>query len=129
MDGASGEVVFGTISSLEPEKLTSEWYDVMCPKKKEAVGKLKVTIYFSTMMESRVNDRDYAKEFCYNEHLEHMQTGDIIAYDAPGIIAGATKVVTDHPYSHVGMVVKIPNKWTEERELYVMEIGRNNGKY
>ena len=96
-------------------------------KKRGNIGMLKLSICYSTMLETRELDTQYNREFNYKPYLSKMNSGDLIAYDAPGIIGTSIKVVTDSPYSHVGLVLRIPNKWTEERELYVMEIGRNNG--
>lgn len=79
------------------------------------------------MLESKELDQTYAQKFCYKNFLSEMKSGDLIAYSGTGIISTTTKLKNDCEYSHLGLVVKLPNKWTQERELYVLEVGRNNG--
>jgi hypothetical protein len=38
-------------------------------------------------------------------------------------------VYTNSPFSHVGLVAKLPNKWTETEELYVVELTRNIDRF
>lgn len=113
---------------MKRETVITNWIDVTS-KKKGTIGKLHVGFYYSTMLESRELEQKYCHKFCYKQFQPQMKTGDLIAYSATGVIAAASKLLTNCEYSHLGMVLYIPNKWTQERELYVMEIGRNNGSY
>jgi len=120
----------GTVSCLTKEHIETRWHDVIFKKKKDSpqsIGKMRITVYYSTMLETKESDTQYENTFFYKEYLPKMKTGDIIAYNAPGIIAGTIKLVSNSDYSHVGMIVCLPNKWTEEEEHYILEIGRNNG--
>ncbi len=44
----------------------------------------------------------------YKEIRPKLETGDIVLFSGEGIVSNFIKVFTASPYSHVGMVVKIP---------------------
>jgi hypothetical protein len=51
---------------------------------------------------------------------------DLIAYSGIGALHSMTKLITNSPYSHVGMIFRLPNKWTRRDDLFVLEVARNN---
>jgi hypothetical protein len=51
---------------------------------------------------------------------------DLIAYSGIGALHSMTKLATNSPYSHVGMIFRLPNKWTRRDDLFVLEVARNN---
>lgn len=55
----------------------------------------------------------------YEEHVSKFKTGDLILYDAHGLLPSYVKLASNSPYSNVGMVIKLPNRWTRKPELYV----------
>lgn len=124
-----GEVVIGTLGPLKRETPVTAWLDVTAKKgANHTIGKIHVGYYYSTMLETRELDQKGYHKYCYKEFTENMKSGDLIAFSATGIIAAASKLKNDTEYSHLGLVVQLPNKWTQEKELYVLEVGRNNGK-
>ena len=63
--------------------------------------------------------------FSYEEYLFHFKTGDLIAYSETGILAACVKANSHSTFSRLGMIVELPNRWTNHFELYVMEVTRN----
>src|SRR5262245_868457 len=55
--------------------------------------------------------------YSYHEHLSRFKTGDLIVYSGTGILGAVSQLMTNSPYSHVGLVVQLPNKWTTEDDL------------
>lgn len=39
------------------------------------------------------------------------------------------KLCTNSPVSHLGIIFKLPNKYTEKEELYLLEITKNNDSF
>jgi phosphatidylinositol phospholipase C, delta len=64
----------------------------------------------------------------YSYYKNLFKTGDLILYDGMGALATLTKVESNAPFSHVGMIVRLTSRWTQETELYVIEVTRNNDK-
>jgi hypothetical protein len=54
-----------------------------------------------------------------------LKTGDLICYDGTGVLATITKLELDEPFTHVGMILRLPHRWTQQDELYVVESTRN----
>lgn len=54
-----------------------------------------------------------------------MKTGDLIAFDSVGFLHTLIKVTSNSPYSHLGIVVRLPNKYTKKEELYLVELTNN----
>lgn len=66
--------------------------------------------------------------YLYSYYKNLFKTGDLILYDGMGALATVTKVESNAPFSHVGIIVKLTSRWTQEPELYVVEVTRNNDK-
>eukprot|EP01087_Luapelamoeba_hula_P008534 TRINITY_DN2134_c0_g1_i4.p1 TRINITY_DN2134_c0_g1~~TRINITY_DN2134_c0_g1_i4.p1 ORF type:complete len:881 (-),score=144.54 TRINITY_DN2134_c0_g1_i4:21-2663(-) len=121
------------LGALEPENQTQGEYPLsifMKNKKafKELSGKLTVGTYYSKLVETRppgVGPHTYS----YQNYLSEMKTGDLIVYSGTGLLAALTQLATNAPYSHVGVIVKLPNKWTSEEELYVVELTKNHNGF
>jgi hypothetical protein len=48
-----------------------------------------------------------------------------LLYEGVGVLASITRLTSASPYSKVGVIFKIPNKWTSRDDLYVLELTRN----
>jgi hypothetical protein len=46
-----------------------------------------------------------------------------------GLLAAASQLITNSPYSHIGIALRLPNKWTQEEELYIVELTKNYNRY
>ena len=108
---------------MSKDRVIDGWHDVV--SKKGIVGRVHVSMVFSTSMETKEMEPAYGNDFNYKAVLPKMKAGDLIAFNAPGVIAAGVQLTTNSLFSHVGMVVELPNKYTEELELYLLEVGRN----
>jgi predicted Ser/Thr protein kinase len=71
-----------------------------------------------------------AKDIHFHAFYRHLfKTGDLITYNAVGILSSITKLVTNAPFSQVGLILNLPNKYTKKEELYVLEVTRNIDKF
>lgn len=61
----------------------------------------------------------------YPENNVTFKPGDVILYNLPGPLGSLIKVKNGTAWSHCGLVVGLPNKWTGEYQLYVLEYTRN----
>lgn len=86
-------------------------------------------MYYSTMTESRNTHEQIHNhhDFFYKAIRDNIKTGDLIGYSGTGLVAAVSKLHSYCEISHLGLVVALPNKWTNEEELYVMEVTRNSG--
>ena len=63
--------------------------------------------------------------YLYDRSLKQFHPGDIVLYSTPGPAAALLRVETEVQWSHCGIVVEMPNKWTNEPELHVFEFCSN----
>lgn len=54
-----------------------------------------------------------------------MKTGDLILYSGTNMIHSMTKIENGSFFSSAGLVVELPNKWTSQLELFVLEPSEN----
>lgn len=45
--------------------------------------------------------------------LTQLFVGDLILYEGIGITSNVTKLLHGSPYSNIGIVLQLPNKWTK----------------
>jgi hypothetical protein len=57
--------------------------------------------------------------------LQVMRPGDLLLYAGAGPVSVLSKLTRASQWSHCGLVVGVPNKWTGREELCVLEFGRN----
>jgi hypothetical protein len=109
------------------EQVIQTWYDlsVRPGKKKDKVsGKVLLRMFYSTSTESRP-ERGVEYRVDYEAYLSQFKTGDLLIYSGRGVLSAMTQLFTGYPFSRVGMVLKLENKWTHVPELYVVELTRN----
>ena len=56
---------------------------------------------------------------------ERFQTGDLLLFSCHGPLAVYTKLLCNIQFSSLGLIVVLPNKYTQKNEYYVLEITRN----
>eukprot|EP00013_Stygamoeba_regulata_P015325 CAMPEP_0177688800 /NCGR_PEP_ID=MMETSP0447-20121125/34840_1 /TAXON_ID=0 /ORGANISM="Stygamoeba regulata, Strain BSH-02190019" /LENGTH=621 /DNA_ID=CAMNT_0019199103 /DNA_START=34 /DNA_END=1896 /DNA_ORIENTATION=- len=130
---------FGTVTIDSPESFGSDQIvDKLYPLDAVPVGSkkphnnisgsLEVRMYYSNQPETRP-PRNLNPTFQFNldEHLPSMKSGDLILYSGIGLIPTLVKLDANPPafFSSVGIVLRLPNKWTEKEEVYVFEVTRN----
>lgn len=58
----------------------------------------------------------------YQKIRDQVKSGDLICYDAPGLLPSMTKIVTNSPYSRIGLVFEAPTKYSRHNDLFVFEV-------
>eukprot|EP00009_Paramoeba_aestuarina_P005838 CAMPEP_0201517446 /NCGR_PEP_ID=MMETSP0161_2-20130828/8547_1 /ASSEMBLY_ACC=CAM_ASM_000251 /TAXON_ID=180227 /ORGANISM="Neoparamoeba aestuarina, Strain SoJaBio B1-5/56/2" /LENGTH=544 /DNA_ID=CAMNT_0047914943 /DNA_START=116 /DNA_END=1747 /DNA_ORIENTATION=+ len=124
-----GALKFDTPTTIQEEKVIDQVYDLTQSKKgKEKSsrgGKIHLRFYFSRSAESRPPSAALEHSFYYDSVMNQFETGDLITFSDIGVLGALTKVCSNSVYSRVGMVVKLPNKWTGRIEPYLLEVTRN----
>jgi hypothetical protein len=123
---------------LVPEELIDRVIDLELPsnlksKHKEALdsrmGNVHLRMIYSCEHEVPLRPPpNSCSKFYYRNHYRNMQTGDLIVYSGVGSTDSIAKLLSGTRYSRVGMVVRLPNKWTGKEKLFVFEVTRNLGK-
>mmetsp|Transcript_28988 Transcript_28988/g.40098 ORF Transcript_28988/g.40098 Transcript_28988/m.40098 type:complete len:339 (-) Transcript_28988:7-1023(-) len=130
MDSKIGQLEFPGPSSLLEETVIDEEYQFKRnPKKKpiseQHAGKIHLRLYFSRIQEARLSSNPLDHNYYYESVMDQFKTGDVIVFNDVGLIGTLAKMYGNTPYSRVGMVVRLPNKWTERIEPYLLELTRN----
>jgi len=117
------------VQTIQPyDEPIDGWYSLVGrPGSKWAVkGSVHLRLYYSieTHKKSKTKGKEKMK-FLYEHYMDSFKTGDLIAYSGNGVVAAATKLITNSPFSHLGMIFRLPNKWTRKDELYVVEFTNN----
>ncbi|KAL6064799.1 rhodopsin [Balamuthia mandrillaris] len=114
----------------EEEEVVDLWLDLESRGKKEkAAGKIHVRYVYSTSPETRPVHEKGQQIFFYDDYIDRFKTGDLIAYSGIGFLHSINKLSSNSNYSHVGVVFRLPNKWTKREDLYILEISRNTDKF
>jgi hypothetical protein len=127
-----GQAILYQLQTLSPQdEVVERWVDLKprSGKKDQVSGKVHLRVYYSTVKETRSmmdkNQLETEDVFMYNYYKHLFKTGDLISFSGVGITASATKVVTNAPFSHTGVILRLPNRYTQEPELFVLESTRN----
>jgi hypothetical protein len=125
-------------TQLQPEELIDRVIDLELPsnlksKHKEQLdsrmGNVHLRMIYSREHEIPIRPApNQCSIFHYRNHYRNMQTGDLILYSGVGSTDSLCKLLSGTRYSRVGLVVRIPNKWTGREKLFVYEVTRNLGK-
>lgn len=117
------------LSDLDKERVYDMWCDLQprSEKSKSNVsGKVHIRTYISFMKESAPEGRtNQFHQFLYEPYFPQFKTGDLIVFGGVGLISTLIKLYTNSEYSSLGIVVSLPNKYTEKEELHVVEVTRN----
>jgi phosphatidylinositol phospholipase C delta len=126
-----GQASIAHLQTIQPhDEVIDKWVELKPRQGKKDIvsGKIHVRYLYSLTPESRAllknrHGEDDIHLYSYYRHL--FKTGDLISYSAPGILSSITKLVTNAPFSQVGLILKLPNKYTHQEELYLLEVTRN----
>jgi hypothetical protein len=58
-----------------------------------------------------------------------VKTGDLVVYQETGFLGLTMSLVTNSPYSRVGMILRLPDKYTGRERPYVVELTSNPSKF
>jgi len=95
-------------------------------KKENASGDIHVRLIVATRPDLlRSLSSPDSHHYYYAQYMSQFKTGDLIAYSDVGLVPSIVKLTTGTPFVHVGLIVSLPNKWTQESELYVVEVTSN----
>eukprot|EP01118_Nematostelium_gracile_P006429 TRINITY_DN206_c0_g1_i2.p1 TRINITY_DN206_c0_g1~~TRINITY_DN206_c0_g1_i2.p1 ORF type:complete len:261 (-),score=74.65 TRINITY_DN206_c0_g1_i2:19-801(-) len=61
-----------------------------------------------------------------SQTVHQFQTGDVIAFSGRTLLANMIKYCTDSPYSHLGIVVRMNDPFTNQEELFIAESTHNS---
>lgn len=130
-----GEATLAQLQTLQPfDEVIDKWWElqpkyIMKEKAKEKIsGRVRIKIFYSMLPETRPS---VASPFETPDiHLlpyftSLFKTGDLILFDGLGMLSAATKLARNSPFSSVGLVVILPDKWSGKDESFVLEATRN----
>eukprot|EP01088_Endostelium_zonatum_P014242 TRINITY_DN3036_c0_g1_i1.p1 TRINITY_DN3036_c0_g1~~TRINITY_DN3036_c0_g1_i1.p1 ORF type:complete len:992 (-),score=235.15 TRINITY_DN3036_c0_g1_i1:37-3012(-) len=97
------------------------------------VGTAKLRLYYSFSPEIKIPGlgvpvyNDY--EYYYERYWSGFKTGDVIGFSGEGLINSIIKADSGSVITHLGVLVKLPNRWISQcEEMYVVEFTRNLDK-
>jgi len=98
------------------------------------VGKCQFHLFFSSMTDFPrptlpVPVSQSLLHFPYDRSMVQFSPGDVILYSTTGPLAALLRVSYGAQWSHCGIVVSLPNKWTLVPELCVVEFGSNKENF
>lgn len=93
--------------------------------KDQAKGKLHIRFLYSCSPETKPAEDRGQQIFFYDDYIDSFKTGDLLIFSGIGALHSMNKLITNSPYSHVGMVFRLPNKWTRRDDLFVLEVAKN----
>lgn len=64
-------------------------------------------------------------QYFYDHYSPQFKTGDLILFQGNSPLDIVTQLESGTNYSHVGLVVEMPNPITEVREMYLLEVTQN----
>lgn len=67
--------------------------------------------------------------YLYDKSMEQFHPGDVVLYSTAGPAAALLRVEQELQWSHCGIVVEMPNRWTQEPELCVLEFCSNREEF
>lgn len=129
-DKLLGSCVLGSLQELSPEDVQEHQLLLKSSKSSRSDNEqvslfLVVRCLFSVLKETRAETPMYKCNFFDKQYLPKLKTGDLIVYDCPGVSSTVIKLASLSNSSHLGLVVFLPNKWTEKEQPYVLELTRN----
>jgi hypothetical protein len=109
------------------ERLYEENLEILAQlgKPKDVRGRVRVRFLYSCSPETRPRQDIGQNVFFYDDYISQFKTGDLIVYSGVGMLDTFSKLASATDYSRVGLLVKLPNKWTRRDDLYVLEVCRN----
>ncbi len=92
----------------------------------EAVsGKLRVRALLSSMSGSRPRVGPLVQSYAYDYDSINFKTGDVLAFSGVGMLPTLTKLLSNSDVSALGIVLVLPNLYTQRLERYIAEVTPN----
>mmetsp|Transcript_10209 Transcript_10209/g.15382 ORF Transcript_10209/g.15382 Transcript_10209/m.15382 type:complete len:740 (+) Transcript_10209:26-2245(+) len=110
------------------EKVSDEWLPLEVVDTKQSgstIPSLRIRMMFSRDFETLPDSPNNHFKFFYNAVLANVKCGDLIFYEGVGIVPTALRVASSGRFSSVALVVELLNKYTEEPQLYLLDVTRN----
>eukprot|EP01124_Arcella_intermedia_P026110 TRINITY_DN4832_c0_g1_i1.p1 TRINITY_DN4832_c0_g1~~TRINITY_DN4832_c0_g1_i1.p1 ORF type:complete len:459 (-),score=104.38 TRINITY_DN4832_c0_g1_i1:65-1369(-) len=124
-----GIVSYDKLKYLDEEHVVEEFLEFKPKKEKhaeKATGKFRVRFYRSSHPDLRyLRTANETVHYYYSSWVSLIRTGDLVVYSGRGPVHEALKLYSGQPYSTVGMIVKLPNKYTHKESIYVLECTSN----
>jgi len=95
------------------------------------IGNIHLRLILSTKKEAK---DDYIRPlendiYRYDEYKKKLKSGDVLLYSEVGVLSTVTKLLGNCEFSRAGMIIKIPNRYTEKIKFFVIELTRNFDKF
>jgi hypothetical protein len=122
--------------AIEPHKVIDKWYTLQKDVGKKSpsmvtTGRIRLRLYYAIDRETKPSYiRKVGEDIhYYDQYKKQMKTGDLILYNETGLLPTMMKLASNSSISRVGMVLILPNKYTEKKKRYILEITRNTDKF
>jgi hypothetical protein len=89
-------------------------------------GKLRVRVLLSSMSGSRPRVGPLVQNYAYDYDHVNFKTGDVLAFSGVGMLPTLTKLLSNSEVSSLGIVLFLPNLYTQRLEPYVAEVTPNS---
>eukprot|EP01129_Flabellula_baltica_P011170 TRINITY_DN4833_c0_g2_i5.p1 TRINITY_DN4833_c0_g2~~TRINITY_DN4833_c0_g2_i5.p1 ORF type:complete len:946 (-),score=170.47 TRINITY_DN4833_c0_g2_i5:588-3425(-) len=131
-----GSALLFQLQSVHPrDEVIDKWFTLSSNRGKgdTVVGRIHLRYSFSdsTQVIPHMPDvwkNDYNYDYFDRQFEGQIKAGDLIYYSSYGIIPTLLKVNMNIPFSSVGLVLNLKDKWTHKDALYVVELTRNTEK-
>jgi len=98
-------------------------------KKGRVSGHLHIRFYHSIQEDLRPRALITDMVYYYKGIENEFKNGDLILYTGIGVPSALSQLATNSPFTCVGLVLKLPNKWTQKEEFYILEVTRNTDRF
>ncbi len=89
-------------------------------------GRLRVRALLSCLSGSRPRAGPLVQSYDYDYETAGFKTGDVLVFSGVGMLPTLTKLLSNSEYSALGVVVILPNLYTQRSELYIAEVTPNH---
>lgn len=116
------------------EIVVEKWLPLEDKKKKSTkrtiTGQLQIRFVISQIPDKAVLLTEPEPVLYFHHHYTHaFKSGDLLLYSGVGLIPNLIKLRSATPFSHLGIILKLNNKWSKEEELYIVEATSNPDNY
>jgi len=108
-----------------PDIMYEENYELLPHKNHPTSGKILVRYLYTPFPDIRRNVPMETVFYSNNINMSSFKTGDMIAFSGRSVSDVYRRLSTGTPFSHIGVVVHVPNKYTKDEELYICEVCSN----
>lgn len=119
-----GQFQMNEIQTFSDDQLHTVEGELTARKAKQKVtGSITIRFFITKLPDRRSAFTGTEKKmYFYDNYNEFFKTGDLILYSGRSPLDVVLQLNSGVPYSHVGMIVEVPNPITDKRSLYVLEV-------